>query len=141
MSQLRDIASNLRGALAVVVVWALMFGVSASGATADDASDLAFRNAPQPGGLFACFKRHMTQRADAANEKAPDSRHSGKHHCPLCLAAHTAAAVLPVRLSSPAEMLRAPPPLRIAPPATAAREPESLAQRSAHGARAPPFLI
>jgi hypothetical protein len=139
MSQLRDIADKLRAALGVVVVWALMFGVSASGAAAADASDLAFRNAPQTGGLFACFKRHMTQRADAADEKAPDSRHAGKHRCPLCLAAHTAAAVLPDRLSSTAELLRRPP-SRIAPPATAAREPESLALRSAHGARAPPFL-
>jgi hypothetical protein len=140
MSQLRDIGVKLRAAIAIVAVWALMFSVSASGAAAADASDLSFRNQAPAGGLFACFKRHMTQRADAAGEKSSDSRHGGKHHCPLCLAAHTAAAVVPDRLSAPAERLLAPP-LRVTPPATAAREPKSLALRSAHGARAPPFSI
>jgi hypothetical protein len=140
MSQLRDIGFRLRAAIAIVAVWALMFGASASGAAAADVSDLAFRNPAQAEGLFACFKRHMTQRADAAGEKSSENRSGGKHHCPLCLAAHAAAAVLPGRLAAPAELLRAPP-LRITPPATAAREPESLALRSAHGARAPPFSI
>lgn len=139
MSQLRDIAGKFRAAIAIVAVWALMFSVSASGAAAAVASDTSFQNAA-PGGLFACFKRHMTQRADAASEKAPDGQRSGMHHCPMCLAAHAAAAVLPDRLSSPADLLLVRP-SRIAPPAQAAREPEGLAMRSAHGARAPPSLI
>lgn len=140
MSQFRDIGSGLRAVVAIAALWALMFGVSATGAASAAASDLAFRNAPQSGGLFACFKRHMTQRADASNDKAPDSRHAGKHKCPLCLAAHASAAVLPDRLSSPAELLRAPP-SRIAPPAQAVGAPQGLALRSAHGARAPPFIV
>lgn len=139
MSQLRDIGVKLRAAIAIVAVWALMFSVSASGAASAAASDTSLRDAPN-NGLFACFKRHMTQRADAAGEKAPDSQNSGKHHCPLCLAAHTAAAVLPDRLSAPAERLQAPP-SRIAPPARSASDPESLSLRSAHGARAPPASI
>jgi hypothetical protein len=139
MSQLRDIGGKLRAAIAIVAVWSLMFSVSASGAAAAAASDTSFKNAPS-GGLFACFKRHMTQRADSGGEKAPDGQNAGKHHCPLCLAAHTAAAVIPDRLSAPAELLRTPP-SRIAPPVQSAREPEGLSLRSAHGARAPPFSI
>jgi Protein of unknown function (DUF2946) len=139
MSQLRDIGVSLRAAFAVVAVWALMFSMSASSAAAVGASDAGASVQVQNGGLFACFKRHMTQRADATG-KAPDGRHAGRHHCPHCLAAHTAAAVLPDRLSTPAELLRAPP-QRVAPPATTARQPESVALRSAHGARAPPFPI
>jgi len=141
MSQLRDISVKLRAAIAIVAVWSLMFSVSASCAVAADASDVILKNgAATSGGLFACFKRHMTQRAEAANEKAPAGQSSGKHHCPLCLAAHTAPAVLAARLSSPAIRLAAPS-SRVAPPALTTRAPESLALRSAHGARAPPLLI
>lgn len=139
MSQFCDIGVKLRAAIAVVTVWALMFGVSASGAAAAVASDTSFRQEASSG-LFACFKRHMTQRADAANEKAPEGQGAVQHHCPLCLAAHTAAAVLPDRLSSPTERSLSPP-SRIAPPAFATRVPEGLSLRSAHGARAPPFSI
>ena len=138
MSQLRDIGDRLRATIAIIAVWALMFSVSASGAAAVE-SGVSFQNSAS-GGLFACFKQHMTQRADAVGEKAPDSQHAGKHHCPMCLAAHTATAVLPDRISSPSEFLQASV-SRVSPPAQATREPEGLALRSAHGARAPPSSI
>ncbi|MGJ0507538.1 MAG: hypothetical protein ACR652_10440 [Methylocystis sp.] len=141
MSQSRDISLRIRAAIALVVAWALMFSVAASGAAAASATDIVFKNnGAQSVGLFACFKRHMTQRADAASlDKAPEGQKSARHHCPCCLAAHTAAAVLPARLATPA----APPsaPSHIYCLSFTAHEPEGVGLRAAHGARAPPFPI
>ncbi|WP_363350251.1 DUF2946 family protein [Methylocystis echinoides] len=137
MSQLRHISRRIRAVIAVIAVWGLMFSVSASGAAAANATDLIFKNnAAAHGGLFACFKRHMTQRADSIGEKARHGQDSTKHQCPCCLAAHSAAAVLPHRLATPVAPNRAP--TRIQLLAATAYEPESVAFHSAHGARAPP---
>lgn len=141
MSQSRDISRLLRAAIVIVAAWALMVSVAASGAAAASASDVVFRNDGATGvGLFACFKRHMTQRADAAEAgKAPEGQKSAKHHCPCCLAAQSAAAVLPERLSAPAAPSHARPSVfRLS---FTAHEPESVGARAAHGARAPPFPI
>jgi hypothetical protein len=124
-----------------VAAWALMVSVAASGAAAASATDIVFRNDDAAGvGLFACFKRHMTQHADAADAgKASEGQKSAKHHCPCCLAAHTAAAVLPERLSTPtAPSYARPAAFRLS---FTAHEPESAGARAAHGARAPPSLI
>ena len=141
MSQSVDISSRIRAAIAIMVVWALMFGVSASGAATASATDFVFKNNdPASVGLFACFKRHMTQRADPASAgKAQDGQKSAKHHCPCCLAAHTAAAVLPARLASFAAPRAAP--TRICRLAQTTHEPKGAGSRVAHGARAPPSLI
>ncbi len=141
MSQFRNIGGGMREAIVVFVVWALMFGVSISGAASASAEDAAFRNgAPAGVGLFACFKRHVTQRADAATEKAPEGHSSNyHHHCPCCLAATATAAVLPERAAALA--LRAPSPITISFVVEATREPGVAQSRSAHGARAPPSLI
>lgn len=142
MSQWRHISGRIRAAIAVVAMWSLMFGVSAAGAAAASAADPVFRNnGAASGGLFACFKRHMTQRAEAAGaEKAPEGQGSARHHCPCCLAAHAAAAVLPERLATPARPPRAAP-SQIRRLSFTAHEPESVGFRAAHGARAPPTLI
>lgn len=137
MSQLRHISRRIRAAIAVIAVVALAFSISASGATAVQASDIAFKNDNSASvGLFACFKRHMTQRADTVGDKAPERQGAIKHLCPCCLAAHAAAAVLPSRLATPAAPLRAPTRLYLL--AATAHEPESVAFHSSHGARAPP---
>jgi hypothetical protein len=136
MSQLRDISVKLRAAIAIVAVFALAFSASVTGAAS--ASDVTFRSkSAVSGGLFACFKRHVTQRADVASEKAaPEGNHAGKHHCPCCLAASSAAAVLPTRMPAAAALAPAREPvfyaeLTVGPPKTAS-------SRCAHGARAPP---
>jgi hypothetical protein len=131
----------LRAAIAVVVACALMFSVSAAGAAVASETDFTLKNnGSASGGLFACFKRHMTQRAAAASaDKAQDGQKSAKHHCPCCLAAHQAAAVLPSRVATPAVLRVAPSPLyRLT---FTACEPEGVRSRAAHGARAPPFAI
>jgi hypothetical protein len=137
MSQLDDILRRLRAAIAIVVMWALMFGVSAAGAAAADANDFVLKNNDARSvGLFACFKRHMTQRGDAAGERSDQRQDAAKHHCPCCLAAHSAAAVLPTRLGA-----SAPPPLapvRVAPFAATTHRPPGVAFHYANGARAPP---
>ncbi len=138
MSQLRHISRSIRVVIAIITCWALMFSVAASGAAAANAADIVFKNndnAPSVG-LFACFKRHMTQRADSGAEKATQERGPAKHHCPCCLAAHSAAAVLPQRLATPTAPARVSTPVNLLAPT--AHEPESVAFHSAHGARAPP---
>ncbi len=137
MSQLRHISRSIRAVIAIAAAWALMFSISASGAGAAAATDIVFKNNSSANvGLFACFKRHMTQRGDPVGEKTSPGQGAAKHHCPCCLAAHTAAAVLPQRLATPAAPLRAPIPICVL--TATAHEPESLAFHSAHGARAPP---
>lgn len=138
MSQLRHISRRIRAAIAVIAVWALALSVSASGAAAANASDIVFKNnSAASGGLFACFKRHMTQRADAVSDKSSERQDPAKHHCPCCLAAHAAAAVLPSRIATPSAPLRAPTRLYLL--AATAHAPENVAFHSAHGARAPPI--
>jgi hypothetical protein len=141
MSQSVGISSRIRAAIAMMVVWALMFSVSASGAATAAATDFVFKNNNSASvGLFACFKRHMTQRVDAASaDKAQDEQKGASHHCPCCLAAHTAAAVLPARLATPAPPRAAP--SHICRLAYTAHEPDGVGSRAAHGARAPPFPI
>jgi hypothetical protein len=141
MSHSRDITRALRAALAIVVACALMFSVSAAGAAVASETDFTIKNNGSASvGLFACFKRHMTQRADAASaDKAQDGQKNAKHHCPCCLAAHQSAAVLPDRAAPPALLRAAPSPLYQR--AFMAREPEGVRSRAAHGARAPPFPI
>ncbi|MEK4032695.1 DUF2946 family protein [Methylocystis sp. IM3] len=137
MSQLRHISRSVRAVIAIIAAFALMFSVSASGAAAADATDIVLKNnSSASAGLFACFKRHMTQRADSGAEKTTQEQGPAKHHCPCCLAAHSAAAVLPPRLATPAAPLRAP--IRFCLLAATAHEPESVAFHAAHGARAPP---
>jgi len=137
MSQLRDMGGKLRAAIAIVAVWALMFGVSVTTAATASAADVVARSdGAVSAGLFACFKRHMTQRADAASEKAPQTNHAGKHHCPCCLAASAAVAVLPARVAAgPAHFAAPKPVFYLASVGVAATNDSS---RSAHGARAPP---
>ncbi|PPD42659.1 MAG: hypothetical protein CTY15_11910 [Methylocystis sp.] len=138
MSQLGDIAVRLRAAISIVLVWALMFGVSVSAAAAAIADDAVLKNNNPSGiGLFACFKRHMTQRVDVAADKTHDGQSSGKrHHCPCCLAATNAPAVLPDRIDAAAHP--APAPIRIG----FVAETEIVTRRAqtgaANGARAPP---
>ncbi len=141
MSQLRPISSGIRAAIAVVVVWALMFGVATSGAAAASAADVSLRNGPNGGaGLFACFKRHMTQRVDVADEKSSDRQPVSKRHCPdCCLAAQAVAAVLPERLSTIARPSQAPQPVAYLD--ATSREPESFSSRTVNGARAPPHSL
>jgi hypothetical protein len=119
-----------------------MFSVAASGAAASSATDVVFKNNNYPVGvgLFACFKRHVTQRADAGADKAPESHHAGKHHCPCCLAASMAAAVLPERLVAPVSgpLVREGPVSYLS---LAAFTPESCSPASINGARAPPSLL
>jgi hypothetical protein len=138
MSQLDDILRRLRAAIAIVVMWALMFGVSAAGAAAADANDAVLKNNDSGSvGLFACFKRHMTQRGDAAGEKSDQKHDAAKHRCPCCLAAHwAAAAVLPARLGAAAPL--PPVPVRVAPFAATTHRPPGVAFHYANGARAPP---
>ncbi|MGJ0393201.1 MAG: DUF2946 family protein [Methylocystis sp.] len=135
MPQLRNIGQRLRAAIAIVAVWALMFGVSASGAAAASASDTVFTTNNNSVGLFACFKRHVTQRADAT-DKAPASNHAGKHLCPCCLAASMAAAVLPERLAPIAGPSRAREPVSYYSATRPA--PDNGLSPSINGARAPP---
>jgi hypothetical protein len=141
MSQLRHISSNLRAALAVVAIWMLMFSAVTSGSAAAYAGDPVYRdNASASVGLFACFKRHMTQRADAPNEKAPPGHANKGHHCPdCCLVAQAVAAVLPERVATVARPLTAPP-SPICYLAESSRSPESAHARAVNGARAPPAL-
>ncbi len=138
MPQCRNIGERLRAAIAIVAVWALMFSVSASGAAAASAAETVFANNNNPVGLFACFKRHVTQRADAATDKAPASNHAGKHLCPCCLAASMAAAVLPERPAPIAGPLLAHQPASYQPAAWVA--PDSGVTSSINGARAPPSV-
>lgn len=141
MSQLRAICRRMSAAIKLVVVLALLLGVSASGAAAA-APDPGFtKDQPQSAGLFACFKRHMTQHADAAGaEKAREGHKNLKHPCPsCCLAAHGVFAVLPSRVATPAAPRRAPSPLY--PLSRTAHEPEGIGTRAAHGARAPPSAV
>jgi hypothetical protein len=141
MSQSRHISRALRAAIAILVAWALMFSVSAAGAAVASETEVSIKNNGSTSlGLFACFKRHMTQRADGASaDKAQDDQKSAKPHCPCCLAAHTAAAVLPTRLATPAAPRAAPLPIyRLS---FTAHAPEGAGSRAAHGARAPPFSI
>ncbi|WP_457798750.1 DUF2946 family protein [Methylocystis sp. S23] len=139
MSQLRDIGLKIRAAIAIVAVWALMFGVSVTGAATASATDVALkRNSAVSGGLFACFKRHLTQRADAdAGDKAPAEKHGGKHHCPCCLAASAGAALLPERIATGAGPVPSPKPVFYC--VASGDALENVSSRSAHGARAPPF--
>jgi hypothetical protein len=138
MSQLRAISSGIRSAIAVVAVWGLMLGVAASGAAAANAANPSSETSAS-GGLFACFKRHMTHQTDVAGEKTPE-RQSKKHHCPdCCLAAHAAAAVLPARLATIARPSQAPQPIAYL--AATSREPESFSSRTVNGARAPPHSL
>ncbi|QGM96886.1 hypothetical protein [Methylocystis parvus] len=137
MSQLRDISGKIRAAIAIVAVWALMFNVAASNAAIANPANLVFKNNAQASaGLFACFKRHVTQRADAAGGKAPGSNHAGKHRCPCCLAASAAAAVLPERVAAAAGRIPVPKPVHYFVAGGAA--PKNNSSRYAHGARAPP---
>jgi hypothetical protein len=136
MSHWRDIGGKIRAAIAIVAVWALMFNVAASNAAAGPA-DLVFKNNAQASaGLFACFKRHVTQRADAAGGKAPGSNHAGKHRCPCCLAASAAAAVLPERVAAGGGRIPVPKPVHYF--VVGAAAPKNNSSRYAHGARAPP---
>ncbi|WP_442755173.1 DUF2946 family protein [Methylocystis sp. JAN1] len=139
MSQLRNIGLKLRPAIAIVAVWALMFSVAMSSAATVSATDVVAKsNGAVSGGLFACFKRHMTQRADAASDKAAPEGNptSGKHHCPCCLAAASVAAVLPARAAAGAAAFPAPKPVFYVVENSDA--PKNVSSRSAHGARAPP---
>lgn len=137
MSQLRDLGGKLRAAIAIAAVWALIFSLSASSAIASNPPDVAYKSGPQASaGLFACFKRHMTQRADIARDKAPQSDHAGKHRCPCCLAAGAAAAVLPARVATDTARIPLEKPVFYAAIRCDAQESDS--SRSAHGARAPP---
>lgn len=140
MSQLRLIGVRIRVAIAIVTVWALMFGASMTGVATANAADVVLKsNSAASGGLFACFKRHMTQRADATGDKAsPEGDHAGKHHCPCCLAAASVAAVLPSRVAAGIASFPAPRPIFYVVESSDARE--HLSSRSAHGARAPPAL-
>lgn len=140
MSHMRDIGERIRVAIVIAAVWALMFGVSASGAAAASAADIILKNNDKAGvGLFACFKRHMTQRADAASDKAPGTDHAGKHLCPCCLAASVAAAVLPERLAPVLRPLQAQTPVSYCLVAPSA--PDGYSSPSINGARAPPSVI
>jgi hypothetical protein len=140
MSHTLNLGDKLRAAIAVAAVWALMFSMSVSGAAAANATDVVFNNDHPAGvGLFACFKRHMTQRGDVGSEKAPGSNNAGKHHCPCCLAAAAAAAVLPERIAAAADRLRVARPVSYF--AATGNAPKSAPCRSANGARAPPALI
>ncbi len=140
MSHLRDIGERIRVAIVIAAVWALMFGVSASGAAAASATDIILKNNDKVGvGLFACFKRHMTQHADAASDKAPATDYAGKHHCPCCLAATMAAAVLPERLAPVMRPLQAERPVSYSVAATFARD--GCSSPSINGARAPPSIV
>lgn len=137
MSQSHVIRGKLREIITIIAVLSLMFSVSFSAAAAASASDLVVRSDGTAGvGLFACFKHHMTQRADATTDKTKDTKSAGKHHCPCCLAAQAAAAVLPERL-----------PIFAAPVASSTRvdyladasdAPRLVPDRRANGARAPP---
>lgn len=141
MSQSRHISRALRAAVAIVVACALMFSVSAAGAAVASETEITVKTDGSASvGLFACFKRHMTQRADGASaDRTQDGQKSAKPHCPCCLAAHTAAAVLPARLATPAAPRAAPSPIyRLW---STAHAPEGAGSRAAHGARAPPFAI
>lgn len=140
MSHLRAISSRIRATIAVLAVWAMVFGMASSGAAAANATDLVYKNNAFSGGLFACFKRHMTQHGDFANEKAPDHNSSKGHHCPCCLAAHAAAALLPERvpaIARPASPAWAPISYR----AVSNRAPENFLSQTANGARAPPLTV
>jgi hypothetical protein len=139
MSQLQNLSVKLRAAIAIVAVFALAFSASATGAAS--ATDIVLKNKSfVSGGLFACFKRHVTQRAeapDAASEKAaPEGNHAGKHHCPCCLVASSAAAVLPARMPAAAALTPAREPVFYAELTVGA--PKTPSSRCAHGARAPP---
>lgn len=138
MPQLRDIGVKIRAAIAIVAVWALTFGAAMSGGAAASATDTVVRNSG-PGGLFACFKRHVTQhepsQPDAGGKSSPGGA-AGQHHCPCCLAAGAAAAVLPARIPALAEPRPEPrraPRVVSASPALARAPPPSI-----NGARAPP---
>ncbi len=135
MSQRRETGGVWRAAVAVVAVVTLLFSVSASGADAANATEIVARSHSATG-LFACFKHRVTQRGDTVGDKAPDSQHGAAHHCPCCLAAHGATAVLPTRLSTFAPPL--PTPSWIAYLPATAHEPDSVASRAANWARAPP---
>lgn len=138
MSQWSFISGRIRAAIAVVVIMTLTFGLTASGASAAAGAGFGVKNnASHVGGLFACFKMRMTQRADAANEKAPVDHASREHRCPCCLASHAVAAFLPERLASTAVASPAPGGVISYLP-SASREPEGFRVRSVHGARAPP---
>ncbi|MBL1255755.1 MULTISPECIES: DUF2946 family protein [unclassified Methylocystis] len=137
---MRDIGERIRVAIVIAAVWALMFGVSASGAAVAGATDTVLKNNDKTAvGLFACFKRHMTQRADAASDKAPGTDYAGKHHCPCCLAASMAAAVLPERLAPVTRPLQAQRPVSYSVAATFARD--GCSSPSINGARAPPSIV
>jgi hypothetical protein len=139
MSHMRHISISMRAALAVFAVWMLAFSAVTSGAAAASAANLSYTsNAPASVGLFACFKRHMTQRADAADEKAPAGHSSKGHHCPdCCLAAQAVAAVLPARVATIAKPLPAES-YAVSYLAATSRDPEGAPTRAANGARAPP---
>jgi hypothetical protein len=140
MSQLRLIGVRIRVAIAIVTVWASMFGASMSSVATANATDAVLKSGGAAnGGLFACFKRHMTQRADATSDKtSPEGDHAGKHHCPFCLAAASVPAVLPSRVAAGVASFPAPRQVFYVVENSDARE--HLSSRSAHGARAPPAL-
>lgn len=138
MSQLRLIGVRMRMAIAIVTVWALAFGASMTGAATANEADLVLKSGGAPvGGLFACFKRHMTQRAGATSDRAaPQDDGVGKHHCPCCLAAASVAAVLPSRMAAGPATFPAPKPVFYSVENSDA--PKNVSSRSANGARAPP---
>jgi hypothetical protein len=141
MSHMRDIGQRIRATIAIVAVWALMFSVTASGASAVGAADIVFKNNNNPAGvgLFACFKRHVTQRADSTTDKSPAGDHAGKHLCPCCLAASVAPAVLPERLALATDATLAPETISYPSAATSARD--GGLSPFINGARAPPSVI
>lgn len=137
MSQLRNMGVNMRAAIAFVAAWALMFSVATTGAVAASANDIVLKNSGAARvGLFACFKRHMTQGAAAEDEKTSEKQGSRSHHCPCCLAAHAAAAVLPDRTD--VGIRSTAPPARFNHVVVPSRAPASVALRAVNGARAPP---
>jgi hypothetical protein len=138
MSQMGDIAVRIRAAISIVVVWALMFSFSVSAAAAANADGPVLKDKNPVGiGFFACFKRHMTQRADVAVDKVHEGNSSGKRHqCPCCLAATSAPAVLPDRVDAAAQP--APSPIRIAFVAETTIATRGAQTGAANGARAPP---
>jgi hypothetical protein len=140
MSHFGRISVRLRAAIAIVAIWALTFAAAASGAATANATDVVFKSDATAGmGLFACFKRHMTQRADVQTEKAPQTNPVGKAHCSCCLAASAAAAVLPPRV--PALTRAAPAPRPVFYCALAPDAPKNSSSRSINGARAPPASL
>jgi len=121
-----------------MAAWALMFSVMTSGAAAASSDTFVLKNNGAASvGLFACFKRHMTQHAATTDEKAPEKRSAGNRHCPeCCLVALGGAAVLPERIAKVARPVPTPAPAFDL--ATTYDEPKSAHSGAVNGARAPP---